>query len=209
MSPHPGEPTTNEAWLAALRSEGPEAEVALEALRRRLLRGLRGALRDPYQVSDADLEDFVQEALLKVLAHLEGFRGESRFTTWATKIAIRVALTELRRRRWRDVSLERPEEALEPPFDPAGEEIGPEAQALRRDLTERLHRAIETVLTPRQRQALVAVMLQGIPLEEVARRMGTNRNALYKLLHDARRKLRRALEAQGLTAEALEVFDER
>ena len=95
---------TNQEWLAALR--GPGRDEALADLRAFLMRGLRYALANQSNVTEADLEDFAQEALLKILAGLDSFRGESRFTTWAQKIAVRVALTELRRHRWRDVSLD-------------------------------------------------------------------------------------------------------
>jgi RNA polymerase sigma-70 factor (ECF subfamily) len=95
---------TNEEWLTELR--GPERDQALADLRAILVRGLGYAMADRSQVTEADLQDFAQEALLKILAGLDSFRGESRFTTWAHKIAVRVAFTELRRRRWKDVSLQ-------------------------------------------------------------------------------------------------------
>ena len=94
---------TNQQWLEALR--GPGRDEALVDLRTILMRGLHFALADYRGVSEAALEDFVQDSMLKILASVDSFRGESRFTTWAQKIAIRVALTELRRHRWRDVSL--------------------------------------------------------------------------------------------------------
>lgn len=192
---------TNEEWLADLR--GPARDQALADLRALLVRGLRYALADPPGVTGADLEDFAQDALLKILAGLDSFRGESRFTTWAQKIAVRVALTELRRRRWRDVSLR----DLVAPYedadltpavltDPAA---SPEGQAARQMVVEALRRLIAEELTGRQRQAVTAVMMGGMPLEEVARRMGTNRNALYKLLHDARRRLQRRMIAEGFS----------
>lgn len=192
---------TNEEWLADLR--GPARDQALADLRALLVRGLRYALADRPGVTGADLEDFAQDALLKILAGLDSFRGESRFTTWAQKIAVRVALTELRRRRWRDVSLR----DLVAPYedadltpavltDPAA---SPEGQAARQMVVEALRRLIAEELTGRQRQAVTAVMMGGMPLEEVARRMGTNRNALYKLLHDARRRLQRRMIAEGFS----------
>jgi RNA polymerase sigma-70 factor (ECF subfamily) len=192
---------TNEEWLADLR--GPARDQALADLRALLVRGLRYALADRPGVTEADLEDFAQDALLKILAGLDSFRGESRFTTWAQKITVRVALTELRRRRWRDVPLR----DLVAPYedadltpavltDPAA---SPEGQAARQMVVEALRRLIAEELTGRQRQAVTAVMMGGMPLEEVARRMGTNRNALYKLLHDARRRLQRRMIAEGFS----------
>ncbi len=203
---------TNQEWLAALR--GPGRDKALADLRSLLVRGLGYALAGYPNVDDSALEDFVQDALLKILAGLDSFRGESRFTTWAQKIAVRVALTELRRHRWRDVSLD--EMTGSPDADPstalrrssghrfipdtlADPSAGPEQQAIQRMLLSTLRRIIATELTDRQRQALVAVYIHGMPLEEVARRMGTNRNALYKLLHDARQRLKKRMMAEGLS----------
>ena len=189
---------TNQEWLDALR--GPAQDEALGDLRALLLRGLRHALAD---VAPQHLEDFCQEALLKILHGLDSFRGESRFTTWAHKIAIRVAYSELRRRRWRDVSLQdltaRYDEGDLTPVvltDPAP---SPEKQTLQRAFLDTVRRAIDEDLTQRQRRAMIAVMIEGMPLEEVARRLGTNRNALYKLLHDARRRLRKRLLTRGLS----------
>ncbi len=199
---------TNQEWLAALR--GLERDEALADLRALLVRGLSYALSDHPDVHEADLEDFAQEAILRILAGLDSFRGESQFTTWAQKVAVHVAFTELRRRRWRDVSLEEIIEASasglipEAMADPMAE---PEQQVIRRTSLSALRQIIEEELTDRQRQALVAV-LHGMPLEEVAWRMDTNRNALYKLLHDARQRLKRRMLAQGLSSQdMLNAFD--
>ena len=192
----------NQAWLADL--QGPERDAALADLRATLLRGLRFALANYASVGQAHLEDFVQEALLKVLDNLDAFRGEARFTTWAQKIAVNVAFSELRRARWSDVSLDEIVQAQgidfvpEMMIDPAAP---PDRQAMQRLFVETLQRLIATELTDKQRQALVAVRVRGMPLAEVARRMDSNRNAMYKLLHDARQKLKRAMEAEGLTPE--------
>jgi len=193
---------TNQQWLEALR--GPDHDQALADLRAGLLRGLRYSLADRPEVSEAALEDFVQEAIVRILHNLDSFRGESRFTTWAQKIAVRVALTELRRHRWRDVSLESVVGSPDTDFVPktlADPSVGPEQQAMRDTLLETLRHLIAECLTDRQRLATTAVYLRGMPLEEVARRMGTNRNALYKLLHDARTRLRQGMIDKGLTAQ--------
>jgi RNA polymerase sigma-70 factor (ECF subfamily) len=193
---------SNEEWLTALR--GPERNEALADLRSFLVRGLGYALSSRSDVDEQILEDFAQEALLKVLGNLDTFRGESRFTTWAQKIAVNVAFTELRRRRWQDTSLDELTEGFSPDFVPdmmIEKSAGPAQQATQRLFLEALGRLIETELTEKQRQALVAVRVQGMPLEEVARRMGTNRNALYKLLHDARQRLKARMEAEGLSPE--------
>ncbi|UCC76271.1 MAG: sigma-70 family RNA polymerase sigma factor, partial [Anaerolineales bacterium] len=193
---------TNQEWLEALR--GPEREQPLADLRTILVRGLRVALAGQPKVTEDDLEDFVQEALLRILAALDSFRGESRFTTWAHKIAIHVALSELRRRRWRDVSLDSLTAGMDADFLPetfADPSAGPEEHAVQQMVLDTLRRAIRDDLTDRQRRALVAVRVHGMPIEEVARGMGTNRNALYKLLHDARQRLQKALVARGLPPE--------
>ena len=202
---------TNEEWLAELRSPGPEREEALADLRALLVRGLRYGLADRSSVTDVDVEDFAQEALLKIAASLDTFRGESRFTTWAQKIAIRVAFTELRRARWKDTSLQGIiEQYDEGDFTPAiltDTSVSPEQQATQHMVLELVQRLIEQELTERQRQAMTAVILGGMNLEEVARRMGTSRNALYKLLHDARQRLKQRIIAHGVSPqEALAVF---
>lgn len=192
---------TNQEWLTALR--GPEREQALADLRSLLVRGLRYTLADRLNVTEADLEDFAQEALLKIMAGLDSFRGESRLTTWAHKIAVRVAFTELRRLRWKDVSLQdlivRYDEGDFTPAALTDPAPSPDKRAIQQMLLATVQRLIAVELTDRQRQAMTAVMLGGMPLEEVARRMGTNRNALYKLLHDARQRLKKRMLAAGLS----------
>lgn len=199
---------TNEQWLADLR--GANRDQALADLYDLLVRGLRAGLGSYGGVVDANAEDFAQEALIKITDNLGSFRGESRFTTWAQKIAMNVALTELKRRRWRDVSLQdlfaRRQAANRGPADT---QSSPEQLALQNTVLQELRRMVDEELTDRQQEAVVAVILEGMPIAEVARRMGTNQNALYKLLHDARRKLKRQMEAAGLSAEeVLAVFDE-
>jgi RNA polymerase sigma-70 factor (ECF subfamily) len=200
---------TNEQWLAELR--GPNPDEALADLYDLLVRGLRVGLGNYGGGVDANAEDFAQEALIKITGNLDSFRGESRFTTWAQKIAINVALTELKRRRWRDVSLQdlfAQREAAD--RGPADTQLTPEDLAFQNTVLGELRRIVDEELTDRQREAVVAVLLEGMPVSEVARRMGTNQNALYKLLHDARRKLKREMEAAGLSPqEVLAAFEER
>ncbi len=195
---------TNEQWLAELR--GPERDQALADLRVVLVRGLKVALRGRVrQGLEEAAEDFAQEALIKILAGLDTFRGESRFTTWAQKIAVLTASTELRRRRWRDVSLQ---EVLDrhganrgESYRLADEQPTPERLTMRSTMLTTVRRFVDEELTERQQEAIVAVMFEGMPLEEAARRMGTNRNALYKLMHDARKRLKKRMEAEGLSAQ--------
>lgn len=202
---------TNLEWGEALNS--PPADAAISDLRAILLRGLRYALADR-GVTESDLEDFTQDALLKVLRERASFRGEARFTTWAHKVAVRVALTDLRRRRWRDVSLQdllAGHEASD--FTPAvltDKAPDPEQVAVWTLMMEKIQHIIAEELTDRQRQAMMAVMQGGMPLQEVAERMGTNRNAMYKLLHDARQRLQGRMMREGLSpGELLAMFAER
>lgn len=200
---------TNLEWTDALQSTQPDSAIA--DLRNILLRGLRYGLAS-YRVTEADLEDFVQDALVKVLREIASFRGEARFTTWAQKVAVRVALSELRRRRWRDVSLQDlMVENEDSDFTPAvltDQGADPGQIAVRSMMMEKIQRMIAEELTDRQRQAMMAVMQGGMPLQEVAERMGTNRNALYKLLHDARQRLKKRMLSEGLSPdEVLAMFD--
>jgi RNA polymerase sigma-70 factor, ECF subfamily len=199
---------TNEQWLMELR--GPNPDGALADLYDLLVRGLGAALGGYGGGVEANFGDFAQEALIKITSNLDSFRGESRFTTWTQKIAINVALTELKRRRWRDVSLQdlfAQREAAD--RGPADTQLTPEQLALQNTVLGELRRIVDEELTDRQREVVVAVILEEMPISEVAKRMGTNQNALYKLLHDARRKLKRQMEASGLSAkEVLAVFDE-
>lgn len=196
---------SNQEWLDDLR--GPRQGEALSALRRILLNGLRYAMAGYRNVREDDLEDFVQEASLRILAKLNTFRGESRFVTWAQKIAVHVALTELRRKRWQDVSLDsltaNQDGAERIPAFLAEPSAGPERRVLQGTLVEELESVISQELTQRQQRALMAVYIHGVPLEEVARRMGTNRNALYKLLHDARRRLKECLQWRDVAAQEI------
>ncbi len=196
---------TNQQWLSDLR--GPQQDQALTDLRAVLGRGLYFALvnRVPANKLEALVDDFAQDALLKILDNLETFRGESRFTTWAQKIAVRVAFTELRRQRWKDISLQDllPQDA-QGDFTPAilaDPDQDPEGQVVKNAMIAITQRLIMEELTDRQRQAMLAIIVGGMPMEEVARRMNTNRNALYKLMHDARQRLKSSLAAEGLTPE--------
>jgi RNA polymerase sigma-70 factor (ECF subfamily) len=145
-----------------------------------------------------------------VLNGLDTFEGRSQFTTWAYKIAARVALNELRRRRWRDVSLEgleAHEADVGAPHQFASTDPAPEATVERADILRHVQQILMEELTARQRAAMHAIHIQGVPMEEVARRMNTNRNALYKVLHDARLRLKRRLDREGLSVqELLEMF---
>jgi RNA polymerase sigma-70 factor (ECF subfamily) len=206
---------SNADWLAGLRSVGEVQEVALGDLRTLILAALPRALSPWLSPSDprfeALAEETAQETLLRVLSRLDTFEGRSQFTTWVYKIAVRVALSELRRIKWRDVSLD---DLLEEKEDQpaqvrleADSAATPETSAERRDALQRVQRIIDTDLTARQRTALVAAGVRGMPPDEVARRMGMQPNAFYKLIHDARLRLKHSLEREGLSpAEILGMF---
>ena len=204
-----------QSWIHDLSTPGATREAALEDLHATLMRvlprGLTRWLSPGNPALDMLVEDVAQETLLRVIDKLDTFEGRSQFTTWVYKIAVRIALTELRRERWKDISLDEMTGAdnkdLEPVFvsDPGP---GPESMVEKNDALQRLNRILSEELTDRQRQALTAVGVKGIPLEEVALRMGTNRNALYKLMHDARLRLKHRLEHEGLPiSELLEMFN--
>ena len=200
---------TNEQWIEHLRNEGENRETALADLRQIILRGLPYALNKWLPTSDPRFaplaEEVAQDTLLRVLDRLDTFEGRSQFTTWVHKIAIRIALTELRRKRWENFSLDDLVDGEEnPPFvqlmvDPNAST--PEQIVEGADLMQSVQRIMLEELTVKQRQAMVAIAIQGVPLEEVARRMGTNRNALYKLMYDTRLRLKRRLAQEGLTPE--------
>src|SRR5262249_19282013 len=141
-----------------------------------------------------DLDDIANQAaddaLVSVLRRLDDFRGESRFTTWAYKFALLEAAVKLRKRAWQGREL-----PLEPESWPLFASTGPDPEAAveQSAVLRAVRDGIEHVLTPRQRQVLVSLALNGVPIDVLAEHLGTNRNALYKTLHDARQKLRRHL----------------
>jgi len=205
------EERTNEEWLEDLR--GPDRDQAIADLREFLIEGLGYALSDHHRENvDVLIEDFVQEALIKILDNLDTFRGESKLTTWAQKIAVRVAYTEMRRKRWEDVSIQQfiPEDSGTD-FTPAiltDPDPNPEDVTTQDMIIEKIMEKVEEELTERQQQAIYAVMFAEMPLQEVARQMGTNRNAMYKMIYDARKKLKESLLRDGLTPEkVLGAFD--
>jgi len=207
---------TNEEWLSDLKSDGPEKEAALADLRGAIMTGLPYALSNYLSPDNPQFksltEEVAQDTLLRAMDHLDTFEGRSRFTTWVQKIAVRIALTELRRRRWRDFSLdslvEENEEGVSFPslmIDPSPD---PDARTEQSDMLQRVGRLIDEELTEKQRQAMVATAIEGVPLEEVAQRMGMKRNALYKLLHDARLRLKKRMANEGLTSDDIwAIFD--
>ncbi len=178
----------DQRWLLGLSRRPPESS-GVSALRELVIGGLRRALAGRWGVSDADIEDFAQQTVIRVLDRLETFEGRSRLSTWVLAIAIRIALSDLRRRRWAGRSL------ADLALDPSGRAAParpPAGDAEQEEDAGRLRRAIEADLTPRQRAAILAE-LAGMPTRVLAEQLGISTNALYKLTHDARRKLRSVL----------------
>lgn len=214
-------PRSNEEWIADLGSEASRAE-ALTDLRDYLARAVY-IYMDRYREDLSYLdrvelqqmaEDFVQEALLQILRKLDTFEGRSRFTTWAYRFVINVAAAELRLHRWRTRSMEavtaEDEDISFLLFISDRDAPDPETRAARREILDLMRQIIEEDLSERQRFALVAVKLRDVPVEEVARRLDTSPNNVYKLIYDARVKLKQRLEARHYSlADILAIFGER
>mgnify|MGYP006302168941 CR=1 FL=1 len=202
---------TNDQWLEDLQAGGEPQERALEDLRGILLRGLPYALNKWLPSNDprfsALADEVAQETLLRILDRLETFEGRSQFTTWAHKIAVRIALSELRRKRWENTSLDDLVDGdTNPPLislmmDKA--RLSPDVLAEQSDWMEILRKILQEELTENQQKLMAAVVIHGMPLEEAAKRMGSNRNALYKMMHDARKRLKNRLTREGLSLDTL------
>lgn len=210
------ESRSNSEWTSALRADGPEQERALADLRGYLVSGLQRGLTKWLEAYSPELEalaeDATQEALVRILDRLDSFEGRSQFTTWAYKVAINIALSDLRRKQWQDVSLEEmlePKKEIDAGRSLRGEQVGPEQTVEQQELLARISEIIEDELTPRQLSLMKAAVLQNIPMEALAQKLDVNRNALYKMMHDARLKLKRRLVLEGLDLEkVLGSFDE-
>jgi RNA polymerase sigma-70 factor (ECF subfamily) len=192
------------AWIDRLRAGGPDHELAVGELHVLLLKAARFEVRRRRATLghryDSDHEDLAQQsaddALVAVLAKLDQFRGESRFTTWAYKFALYEAAVKVRRRAWHDREIQFGPEHWPLIADPS-QTVHQDAET--RELLDALADAIEHDLSVHQREILVAVALNDIPIDVLAERLDTTRGALYKTLHDARRKLRGSLVARGLS----------
>ena len=195
------QPRNTEIWVDDLRADGRKRQLAVERLHALLVRAARFEVARRRAglpaLGGQELEDIAlqaaDDALVSVLRRLDDFRGESRFTTWAYKFALLEAAVKMRKRAWegREVSLE-PEQWTG--FAAGGPT--PHATAEQKELLVRLQHLIAEALTPHQRQILVAIALNGVPIDVLAERLNTTRGALYKTLHDARRKLREQLEEE-------------
>jgi RNA polymerase sigma-70 factor, ECF subfamily len=190
------------AWLRALDAVGPEHDAAVERLHALLLRAAVTEVarrRSSVPAGAEDLDDLANQAaddaLMAVLRKRHSYRGDSRFTTWAYKFALLEAAAAMRRRPWhgRELPLEADGWARV-----SDGRTSPAGQAEASELIDAIRDAITEVLTPHQRGVLVALTLNDVPIDVLAERRGTTRNALYKTLHDGRRKLRARLAEDGL-----------
>src|SRR5512146_693926 len=213
-------PRTNQEWLLQLESSGAAQESALADLRELLLRAalyffsrtpgdLAGLTRDEVLQR---AEDCAQDALISLMAHLSDFRGDSKFTTWAYKFAINTALVTARHERLKGVSLDALAASSEKAFsdwamEDKSEGAAPEQSAVQAEIRVVIREVIEQDLTDKQRTVLSMMIFNDVPMDEVVRYLGANRNAVYKMLHDARRKLKDGLQSRGFdVAEALSAF---
>jgi RNA polymerase sigma-70 factor, ECF subfamily len=189
-------------WLQGLAGAGARREAALDRLHERLLRIARRevARRGPrLAITGPELDDLAYQAaadaLVAILSKLGQFRGESRFTTWAYKFVIFEVSAKIGRHFWRHPGVPLGAEDWERLPDRFG--FDPAREAEWRDLAAAVRRAVDAELTPRQREVFVAIVVNGVPLDALVVSLGSSRNAIYKMMFDARRKLRAALAANG------------
>jgi RNA polymerase sigma-70 factor (ECF subfamily) len=198
VATRPGLDTESQEWIAALTASGPGHEDAVERLHALLLRAARFEIARRGRSTHADADDLAAraaaDALMAIMRKLPTYRGDSRFTTWAYKFALLEAAVQMRRRAWqaREVPLEQEGWA-----QLADHRADPSGDAETNELLGAIGRAIDETLTPHQRAVLVALTLNDVPIDVLAERLSTTRGALYKTLHDGRKKLRTHLAAAG------------
>jgi RNA polymerase sigma-70 factor (ECF subfamily) len=212
---------TNQEWLHDLNASSAVQEAAIADLRDLLLRAalyfFSRNLSDFGGLSRDEIlrraEDCAQDALIAVMSHLSDFRGDSQFTTWAYKFAINIALMSARHERWKGVSLDElaasdKNDLGEWMMQDKSEGIAPEQSAVQAEIREIIRDVIEHDLTENQRRVLFMMVFNEVPMDAVVQHLGTNRNAIYKMLHDARRKLKSSLQRRGFEiGETLALFD--
>ena len=214
------ETRTNDEWLHDLTAGGSIQESAIADLRNLLLRAalyfFSRNLND-FGGLDRDeilqrAEDCAQDALIALMNHLADFRGDSKFTTWAYKFAINIALMAARRERWKDISLDElassaENDFLESKVKVKSDSVTPEQSAMQEEVRLIIRDVIERDLTEKQRRILFMMVFNDVPMDEVVQHFGVNRNAIYKMLHDARRKLKSGLQVRGFdVGETLTLF---
>ena len=193
-------PTSDDTWWTHLGDAGAQGDEALARLHQLLVRASRHQvwrLRDQLHDADADeIDDLAQQAaddaMVAVLRRLPTFEGRSRFTTWAYKFAILQAGVAVRAQAWRDREVPLPDSVTLADAGPSPAQMSEAAH-----LARAVQHAIATELTPYQRRVVLALLVEGVPIDVLADRLGSSRNALYKALHDARQRLRHALVASG------------
>jgi RNA polymerase sigma-70 factor, ECF subfamily len=194
----PAPDPASHAWLRRLRGTGADRDGAIGELHDLLMAAARHEVRRRAGGGRADLDDLARQsaddALVAILRKLDDFRGESRFTTWAYKFALLEAGVKTRRRAWQDREVALDTDAWSRIADRGDT---PDQDAETRELLGAIGTAIERALTPHQRRVLVAITLDDVPIDVLAERLGSTRGAVYKTLHDARRKLRADLTAGG------------
>lgn len=206
IPPVPGPDAESRAWVVGLSADGPRREEFSSRLHDLLLRAARFELNrrkgsHPH-LRGGDLDDLAyqaaDDALFAILGKLDTYRGDSRFSTWAYKFALLEAAVKIRRRAW---------QGREVPIEPehwsliASRGVSPSGEAESNELLASISAAIESELTAHQREVLVAVALNDVPIDVLAERLNTTRGALYKTIHDARKKLRSHLAEAGLRFE--------
>lgn len=211
---------TNQEWQRDLTASGLTQETAIADLRNILLGAalffFSRNLGDFGGLSREEIlqraEDCAQDALIAVLQHLPEFRGDSKFSTWAYKFAINMALMAARRERWKGVSLDQLADSGEITLSEWIMQDRPdgttsEQSAIQEEAREIIREVIERELTDKQRRVLLLMVFNEVPMDEVVRHLGANRNAVYKMLHDARRKIKSSLQARGFeVSETLALF---
>jgi RNA polymerase sigma-70 factor (ECF subfamily) len=216
-----GNHRTNLEWLFDLKAGNGRQAEALKDLRLILLRAAQVTFdrylgNAPAVPNDKIMhlaEDCAQEALLAILARLPDFRGESKFTTWAYKFAVNIALTTARSERWKSLPLTPvPEDYIfqyYPGVESEAKRLDPEITALRQEIWALIQSVIQNDLTARQQAVIKYIVFDEIPMDVVVERLKTNRNAVYKLLHDARLKIKIRLLEHGFTPnDILTVFNQ-
>ena len=211
---------SNAEWLHDLKETGETQEQAIADLQNILLRAALYVFNrntgDLSGLAGDDVlklaEDCAQEALMAVLNHLSDFRGDSKFTTWAYKFAVNIGLTASRHVRWKDVSLDQLSSDDEGAFSEwvlrdKSSALAPDLAALQGEIRQVIWDVMEHDLTDHQRRILLLMVFHEVPMDEVVQQLNTNRNAIYKSLHDARRKLKSGLQARGFeVGEMLSLF---
>lgn len=199
-SPSDAKTDTDDTWWTHLGNDGAEGDEALARLHGLLVRASRHQvwrLRDLLHGADADeIDDLAQQAaddaMVAVLRKLPTFEGRSRFTTWAYKFAVLHAGVAVRGQAWRAREVPLPDSVVLADAAPSPADMSEAAQ-----LAQAVHDAIASDLTPYQRRVVLALLVDGVPIDVLAERLGTTRNALYKALHDARQRLRHAVVSSG------------